>query len=49
MREEVGEAPPRLEERKGASKRFLTLALLRAGCGDEMIEAASDRRAPARR
>jgi hypothetical protein len=45
MREEVGEAPPRLEERKVASECFLAFALLHAGCGDEVIEARLDKRA----
>lgn len=45
MREEVGKAPPRLEERKGASEYFLAFALLHAGCGDEVIEARLDKRA----
>jgi hypothetical protein len=45
MREEVGKAPPELEERKGASECFLAFALLHAGCGDEVIEARLDRRA----
>jgi hypothetical protein len=42
MREEVGKAPPRLEERKGASEYFLAFALLHAGCEDEVIEARLD-------
>lgn len=44
MREQVGESPPRLEERKGASEYFLAFALLHAGCGDEVIEARLDKR-----
>jgi hypothetical protein len=44
MREEVGEAPPRCEEQKGASEYFLAFALLHAGCGDEVIEARLDKR-----
>jgi hypothetical protein len=44
MREEVGKAPPRFEERKGASEYFLLFALLHAGCGDEVIEARLDKR-----
>jgi hypothetical protein len=44
MREEVGKAPPRLEERKGASEYFLAFALLHAGCGDKVIEARLDQR-----
>ena len=44
MREEVGKAPPRLEERKGASEYFLAFALLHAGCGDEVIEARLGKR-----
>jgi hypothetical protein len=43
MREEVGKAAPRLEERKGASEYFLAFALLHAGCGDEVIEARLDK------
>ena len=43
MREEVGKAPHRLEERKGASEYFLAFALLHAGCGDEVIEARLDK------
>ncbi len=43
MREEVGKAPPRLEERKGASEYFLAFALLHAGCRDEVIEARLDK------
>ena len=45
MREEVGKAPPRLEERIGASECFLAFALLHSGCGDEVIEARLDKRA----
>ena len=45
MREEVGKAPLRLEERKGASEYFLAFALLHAGCGDEVIEARLDKHA----
>src|SRR5919107_5303451 len=45
MREEVGKAPLRLEERKGASEYFLAFALLHAGCGDEVIETRLDKRA----
>ena len=45
MREEVGKAPPRLEEQKGASEYLLAFALLHAGCGDEVIEARLDKRA----
>ena len=44
MREQVGKAPPRLEERKGASEYLLAFALLHAGCGDEVIEARLDKR-----
>ena len=44
MREQVGEAPPRLEERKGASEYFLAFALLHAGCGDEVIQTRLDKR-----
>jgi hypothetical protein len=44
MREEVGKAPPRLEERKGASEYLLAFALLHAGCGYEVIEARLDKR-----
>ena len=44
MREQVGEAPPSLEERKGASEYFFAFALLHAGCGDEVIEARLDKR-----
>jgi hypothetical protein len=44
MQEEVGKAPPRLEERRGASEYFLAFALLHAGCGDEVIEARLDKR-----
>ena len=42
MREEVGKAPHRLEERKGVSEYFLAFALLHAGCGDKVIEARLD-------
>ena len=46
MQEEVGKAaPPRLEERQGASECFLAFALLHAGCGDEVIETRLDKRA----
>ena len=45
MREEVGKAPPRREERKGASENFLAFALLHAGCGEKVIEARLDKRA----
>jgi hypothetical protein len=45
MREELGKAPPTLEERKGASEYFLAFALLHAGCGEEVIEASPDKRA----
>ena len=46
MLEEVGKAaPPRLEERQGASEYFLAFALVHAGCGDEVIETRLDKRA----
>ena len=43
MLEEVGKAPHRLEERKGASEYFLAFALLHAGCGDKVIKARLDK------
>jgi hypothetical protein len=43
MQEEVGKAPPRLEERREASEYFLAFALLHAGCGKEVIEARLDK------